>query len=53
MVIFLIMVVGYCYHEHLRTKDWMEKQMEFYHNRTWWWNKHPEEFEDDRIHFSH
>ena len=51
MIILLILIVGYCYSQHLKTKNWLENQREFYFTRTWYWEHHPEEFEDDRIHF--
>lgn len=53
MVILLILVTGYCYQKHLESRNWLEEQREFYFTRTWWWEHHPEEFEDDRIHFKH
>ena len=52
MLILLILVTGYCYYQYLETKDWLEEQRHFYLTRTWYWEHYPEEFEDDRIHFS-
>ena len=51
MLIFLILVTAYCYRKHLETKNWLEDQRQFYFTRTWWWEHHPDEFENDRIHF--
>ena len=51
MVILLLLVTCYCYRQHIKTKNWLEDQKYFYLARTWWWEHHPEEFEDDRIHF--
>lgn len=51
MIVFLILVAGYCYRMHLKTKNWQEDQRYYYFARTWYWTHHPEEFEDDRIHF--
>ena len=51
MLVLLILVTAYCYRKHLETKNWLEDQRYFYLARTWYWTHHPEEFEEDRIHF--
>ena len=51
MLVLLIWITLYCWVQSDKNKDWLEEQRQFYFTRTWYWTHHPEEFEDDRIHF--